>query len=190
MNKASSKPSPQERRYGPATHTTNPCTKSYPKSVGSPSHAARLRADVERHQGEIREYRENKLFPITEAWRVHRQLYNSRSPDLLIVDLETSWGPPPGQKCNMIFQVCIRDAARNEIICSKISQGMTVKALCNLKDNDRWRDQVVKWYGPPLDEMTEGISMHRLAQVFEKKKVNESKYMIEQSIHFCDLDNL
>jgi len=189
MNEAFSKPSYQEQRYGLATHATNPGTESYPRSLRSSSHAARLRGDIERLQGEIREYRENKLFPITEAWRVHRQLYNSRSPDLL-ADLETSWGPPPGQKYNIIFQVCVRDAARNEIIYSKISQGMTVKAVYNLRDNDRWRDQVVKWYGSPLDEMTEGISMHRLAQVLEEKEVNESKYMIEQSIHFCDHDNL
>jgi hypothetical protein len=39
-----------------------------------PSHAT-AKGDIERLQGEIREYRENKLFPITEAWRVHRQLY-------------------------------------------------------------------------------------------------------------------
>ena len=46
------------------------------------------------------------------------------------------------------------------------------------------------WYGPSLDDMTEGISMHRLAQVLEEKEVDKSKYMIEQSIHSWDHDNL
>lgn len=187
MRKASGKLSRREQRYGLAAHTTKPNTKSYRRSV---RHLANLKADSEQLQGEIREYRENKLFPIAEAWRVHRHLYNSRSPDLLIIDLETSWGTPPGQTYRKIFQVCIRDAARNEIIYSKISQGMTVRALYNLRDGDPWRTQVVKWYGPPSDELTEGISMHQFAQILEQKAVNESKYMIEQSSNFCDHDNL
>lgn len=164
MRKASGKLSRREQRYGLAAHTTKLNTKSYRRSV---RHLANLKADSEQLQGEIREYRENKLFPIAEAWRVHRHLYNSRSPDLLIIDLETSWGTPPGQTYRKIFQVCIRDAARNEIIYSKISQGMTVRALYNLRDGDPWRTQVVKWYGPPSDELTEGISMHQFAQILE-----------------------
>ena len=90
----------------------------------------------------------------------------------------------------MIFQVCVKDAARNEIVYSKVNQGMIAKTHYNMKDSDCWRDQVVKWYGPPTDEMTEGISMHRLAQVLEEKEIDESKYMIEQRIHSCDHDNL
>lgn len=67
---------------------------------------------------------------------------------------------------------------------------MTVKALYDLRENNRWRDQVVKWYGPPLDEMTEGVSIRRLAQVLEEKEFNGSKSMVEQSIRFCDCDDL
>ena len=68
----------------------------------------------------------------------------------------------------------MRDAARNKIIYSKISKRMTVKTLYNPRHNDCWTDQLVKWYRPPLDEMTEGISIHRLAQELEKKSTSPS----------------
>ena len=81
----------------------------------------------------VREYMETRLLPIIDQWREHRRLFNAKSSNLLFMDLETSWGPPPGQDYGLIFQNCIWDAAQHEIVYAKISQAMPVETLYNLK---------------------------------------------------------
>ena len=138
----------------------------------------------------VREYLEIRLLPIIDQWREHRRLFNAKSSNLLFMDLETSWGTPPGQDHSLIFQICIWDAAKHEIVYAKISQAMSVETLYNLKADAQWQAQVREWYGPPSDKETEGMSLLELACILEENGINENIFMIEQSIAFCNHDNL
>lgn len=67
---------------------------------------------------------------------------------------------------------------------------MPVETLYNLKADAQLQAQVRKWYGPPSDKEIEGISLLELACILEEKGINENMFMIEQSLAFCDHDNL
>ncbi len=53
-----------------------------------------------------------------------------------------------------------------------------------------WQAQIKKWYGSPSDEDTEGISLLEFACILEESGIHKYLYMIEQSVGFCDHDNL
>jgi hypothetical protein len=90
----------------------------------------------------------------------------------------------------MIFQGCISNAAEQEIVYAKLSQGMSIMALYNLKADPSWQAQLKKWYGSPSDEESEGISLLEFACILGESGINEHMYIIEQSVGFCDHDNL
>ena len=138
----------------------------------------------------MREYRESNTFAIMDAWRLHRQLYEERSPRLLFYDLETSYSTKPGKHCRWIFAICMRDAARNIIIHSKVNQGMTVSQLYDASDHPHWHKDVFRWYGERSDEMTTGMDLCEVADTLARAGVNRQYYSMEQSVNFFDHDTL
>lgn len=150
----------------------------------------RLKAEIETLIGRLREYRENNTFAIVDAWRIHRQLYEERSPRLVFYDLETSYSTKPGKNYRWIFAICMRDAARNLIIHAKVNQGMTVSQLYDASDHPRWQKDVFRWYGKRSDEITSGMDLHQIADTLEKAGINRDYYSMEQSVQFFDHDNL
>lgn len=151
---------------------------------------AQLNAALETLIGRMLEHQETSIFPILPDWRVHRQLYEEKSPKLYFYDLETSRGTKPGTKYHWVFSICMRDAARKTIIHTKISQGMTINQLYDATDVDGWEKVVYKWYGERSDDVTPGVEWHEIADIMEKAGVSRDCYSIEQSTNFFDHDNL
>ena len=81
----------------------------------------RLKAEIETLIGRLRDDRENNSFAIVDAWRIHRQLYEERSPRLVFYDLETSYSTKPGKTYRWIVTICMRDAARHLIVHAKVN---------------------------------------------------------------------
>lgn len=150
----------------------------------------KLNAEIETLCGQIREHRENNTFPILDAWRIHRQLYEERSPKLLFYDLEMSFSYKPGTRYRWIFSICLRDAARNTILHTRVSQGMTVNQLYNASDEPGWEGEVSRWYSERSDKMTSGMEWHQIAETMKKAGIDQECYSMEQSHAFCDHDNL
>lgn len=151
---------------------------------------AQLNAALETLIGKVREHQEKSKFPILPEWRVHRQLYEEKSPKLYFYDLETSRSTKPGTRFPWVFSICMRDAARKTIIHTKISQGMTISQLYDASDKPKWKENVRKWYGERSDDMTPGMEWHQIADTMEKAGVSWECHSMEQSLGFCDHDNL
>jgi len=160
MKEAFSKHSRGEQRYGPLQRETNTEAEAHAQRSNARAQKSKLKDEIKALRGKMREHRENRLFPILDAWRVHRRLLNERSPDLLFYDLETSFSSKPGTNYKWVFQICMRDAARKTIVSEIISQGMTVNALYDVLDCPEWRRRVRKWYGPRSEEITAGIEWY------------------------------
>jgi hypothetical protein len=181
--KALSKPSHEERRFPQTASKSDLKLKNEERRVQI--------TKVEQVSREVREYRENHLLPIADAWRVHRRLYNEQSRNLLIWDLETSWGSSPEHGFPLIFQICVWNGAKEEIVYATINQKMSVNALYRLSDAPSWKGQVRRWYGPPSEEETWGkLTIDEVVTLFENEGINENTYAIEQSINFFDRDIL
>ena len=148
-----------------------------------------VRLDAELRVLQDKHYEKQK-FPIDSAWRTHRELYEKRSSELVFYDLETSSSFKPGTKYRWIFSICVRDAARNTIVHTKINQEMTISELYQAGGGFRWESDVLKWYGERSNEVTPGTTLSEIADLIQKAGTDKDCYSMEQSTQFFDHDNL
>jgi len=145
------------------------------------------KAEIQELCNKIQEYREEKRLPIARRWLSYRDQWEKKSHDLVFLDTEYS-NYSPGT--TLLVEICLYNAAGQEIIDTIINHKCTIQALYDRSDCIRHRCLIRKVYGPPREEITPGMTIGQVADILHEYGFGNRTHIVEWSSSFCDYNHL
>ena len=155
-------------------------------------HQSMTKKELEEFTVRVRHYMENDRFPIKPEYRQIRKLWQEKSSNLIVQDLEfvqRTKVAPFARKA--IIEICWawyeEESGTSETFQTIIDHGMSVRRMYDIYGSRNVnRGSLKKVYGEPSDNQTEGMTIEQVADRLEETVSDQEIWLAEWSNAFCD----